>query len=321
MTAIRITSFGELSKLQITKVSKPALGFNEALIRVKAASINLSDVKEVKGLMPHVILPRITGRDYSGIVEEGPSEWIGKEVWGTGGDLGFTRDGSHSTFLIVNADSLRLKPTILTAEQAAAVGVNFVTAWTGLEVAGLAPGKDVLIVGANGQVGAAAIQIAKWQGARKVIGTVRKEVKDLLERTGADRIINTTEGDVKEQVYSEFGNKGADVIFDTVGAPTFLESLSLLANNGKISVISTPPQSKTVNVDIFDFYRRSLTLTGVNTLLFDHLKSAEILDKLLPGFQSKQLKPSQELLVLSLSEAVLGFESTEKGTKVILKPE
>jgi NADPH:quinone reductase len=62
-------------------------------VRVIAASINPSDVKNVLGAMNQTTSPRIPGRDYAGVVEVGPVEWIGADVWGTGGDVGFTRDG------------------------------------------------------------------------------------------------------------------------------------------------------------------------------------------------------------------------------------
>ena len=66
------------------------------MVRVEAASINPSDVKNVAGRMSQTRLPRVRGRDYSGVVVEGPAEWIGATVWGTGGDTGFTRDGNCS---------------------------------------------------------------------------------------------------------------------------------------------------------------------------------------------------------------------------------
>src|SRR6266446_8818855 len=106
-------------------------------MRVMAASINPSDVKSVEGAMKQTTLPRIPGRDFAGVVEAGPGEWIGAEVWGTGGDTGFTRDGTHAELIAVPVASLRRKPDILGFNEAASVGGNYIAAWCGIEAAGL----------------------------------------------------------------------------------------------------------------------------------------------------------------------------------------
>jgi NADPH:quinone reductase len=93
---------------------------------------------------------------------------------GTGGDVGFTRDGSHAEYIQVPVASLVRKPETLSHEQAACVGVNFVTAWFALEYAKLSAGETLVVFGASGGVGGAAIQIAKHLGAR-VIGVHRGE--------------------------------------------------------------------------------------------------------------------------------------------------
>ena len=104
MRAIRFEAFGDPSVLQVTEVARPGRRREDALVRVIAASINPSDVKNVAGAMSQTTLPRIPGRDYAGVVEAGPAEWIGAEVWGTGGDAGFTRDGTHAELIAVPVD-------------------------------------------------------------------------------------------------------------------------------------------------------------------------------------------------------------------------
>src|SRR5882672_7616655 len=147
---------------------------NELLIEVKAAAVNPSDVKAATGLMPYAVFPRTPGRDYAGLVLDGPADWIGREVFGSSGDLGIRRDGSHATHLAVEADAVVEKPKTLSWDEAAGIGVPFVTAMEGFRRAGM-PNKDetVLVMGVNGKVGQAAVQIATWNGAR-VIGVVRK---------------------------------------------------------------------------------------------------------------------------------------------------
>ena len=147
---------------------------NEVLIEVKAAAVNPSDVKAATGLMAYAVFPRTPGRDYAGVVIDGPPGTIGREVFGSSGDLGIRRDGTHATHLAVEAEAVVEKPKNLSWEEAAGIGVPFVTAMEGFRRAGM-PKKDetVLVMGVNGKVGQAAVQIASWHGAR-VIGVVRK---------------------------------------------------------------------------------------------------------------------------------------------------
>ncbi len=86
---------------------------DEVLIEVRAAAVNPSDVKAATGLMPHAVFPRTPGRDYAGVVIDGPQALIGREVFGSSGDLGIRRDGTHATHLVVEADAVVEKPTTI----------------------------------------------------------------------------------------------------------------------------------------------------------------------------------------------------------------
>src|SRR6202453_1705822 len=147
---------------------------NEVLIEVKSAAVNPSDVKAATGLMAYAVFPRTSGRDYAGIVIDGPAGMIGREVFGSSGDLGIRRDGTHATYLAVEAEAVVEKPNNLSWEEAAGIGVPFVTAMEGFRRVGMPKqGESVLVMGVNGKVGQAAVQIASWHGAR-VFGVVRK---------------------------------------------------------------------------------------------------------------------------------------------------
>src|SRR5436305_15243904 len=122
MKAIRIEAFGDVGGLRAVELPDPAVTPGTALVRVEAASINPSDVKNVQGAMAQTTLPRIPRRDYAGVVETGPAEWISVEVWGTGGDVGFTRDGTHAQKVAVPAVRLRRKPARLRLDDAASIG-------------------------------------------------------------------------------------------------------------------------------------------------------------------------------------------------------
>jgi NADPH:quinone reductase len=101
MRAVRFEAFGDPSVLKVVEAPAPAVSEGRALARVMAASVNPSDVKNMAGAMKQTTLPRIPGRDYAGVVEAGPTEWIGAEVWGTGGDVSSTRDGTHAELIAV----------------------------------------------------------------------------------------------------------------------------------------------------------------------------------------------------------------------------
>src|SRR5439155_1691876 len=102
-------------------------GENDLLIEVKAAAVNPSDVKAATGLMPYAVFPRTPGRDYAGVVIDGPTGWIGREVFGSSGDLGIRRDGTHATHLVVEAEAVVEKPKGISWEETAGIGVQFVT--------------------------------------------------------------------------------------------------------------------------------------------------------------------------------------------------
>src|ERR1700761_1657313 len=174
MRDLRFTEFGDPDVLHVTDLPDLTGTVEEAVIRVEAASVNPSDVKNVAGAMDWTVLPRTPGRDFAGVVVSGPPEWQGAAVWGTGGDTGFTRDGSHAELMSVPVDALVAKPERLSFDEASAVGVNFVVAWYGaVETARLAAGETIAIFGVSGGVGGAVAQIAHVLGA-KVIGVDRR---------------------------------------------------------------------------------------------------------------------------------------------------
>src|SRR6266404_4278701 len=86
-------------------------GANDVIVEIKAAGVNPSDVKAATGLMPYAVFPRTPGRDFAGIVVDGPSDWLGREVFGSSGDLGIRRDGTQATHLVVEVAGWK-SPTV-----------------------------------------------------------------------------------------------------------------------------------------------------------------------------------------------------------------
>src|SRR6185436_1480312 len=208
MRAIRFEAFGDPSVLKLEQVAIPTADESTAVVRVLAASINPSDVKNVAGAMKETSLPRIPGRDFAGVVQAGPAKWIGAEVWGTGGDTGFTRDGTHAELIAVPVASLRRKPEALSFDQAASVGVNYMAAWGGIEAAGLKVGEIVLLIGAGGGVGSAAAQIARRIGARVIGADKHAPHPDAPILAVAEKLIIGAE-DLPAEIRAATGGKGA----------------------------------------------------------------------------------------------------------------
>jgi NADPH:quinone reductase len=322
MRALQIKAFGKAETLDFVDVPDPIADATTAVVRVEATSINPSDVKNVAGAMIQTTLPRIPGRDYAGVVHQGPAEWIGAEVWGTGGDVGFTRDGTHAERIAVPIESLRRKPRGLSFDEAASVGVNYMAAWCGtVEAAGLAAGETLLIIGAGGGVGGAAAQIAKRIGAR-VIGYDRQAPHpDAAIRHLANRlIIGAT--DLPAAAREATGGRGADVVFDAVGGVMFRPALACLALRGRLVEISSTGQRE-VSFDLPDFYHNESQLFGVDTLKRDLTASAQILDSLRPVFESGDYRPAPIVETVTLAGAREGYAKVARGAagRIVIRPQ
>src|SRR5216683_3840430 len=241
MRALQFTEFGPVSNLRLIELPEPQADSATAIVKVAAGAISPSDVKNVEGKMEHTTLPRVPGRDYAGTVIHGPVEWIGVEVWGTGGEIGYSIDGSHAELIAVPVASLRRKPKTLSFEQAAAIGVTYLAAWLGLvEYAQLAPGETLLVIGASGGVGGAAAQIGKWRGAR-VIGVGRQKLRpDAPAAAAIDEFFVLEDQPLESAVRGATNGRGADVVFDTVGGPMFEPALKSLRHSGRLLEIASP---------------------------------------------------------------------------------
>src|SRR5580692_2897422 len=121
MKSLRFNAFGPPSVLHFEEVAIPEPGEGEALVQVKAAAINPSDIGNVAGRFKHTTLPRTPGRDFAGIVVKGGHR-EGEQVWGSSPKLGIVQDGSHAEYVVVPAETLTPKPKMLSMEQAAAIG-------------------------------------------------------------------------------------------------------------------------------------------------------------------------------------------------------
>jgi NADPH:quinone reductase len=294
----------------------------DALVEIAAAAVNPSDVKAAMGMMPYAVFPRTPGRDFAGRVIDGPRELIGADVFGSSGDLGIRRDGTHASHLVVEAKALVAKPSNVSLQEAAGIGVPFVTAAEGFSRAGFPQsGETVLIMGINGKVGQAAAQIATWRGAR-VIGVVRKPEAYEGHATAPVDVIDSSSRDVAESLRHMTNGRGADIVFNTVGDPYFKAAHKALAKKGRqILIAAIKP---VVEFNIFEFYRGQHTYVGIDTLALSSIETADVLRELLPGFESGALKPFaiQASSVYPLSKAREAYHAVMGSVphRVLLDP-
>jgi NADPH2:quinone reductase len=288
------------------------------VVQIRAASLNPSDAKNLLRGMEGTTLPGTPGRDFAGIVVNGPLEMLGNEVWGTGGDVGFTRDGSYAELLVVPAAGVRLKPKHLSFEEASVVGTNFDTAWAGLiETPRFQAGETLLATGAAGGVGGAVTQIAKWTGGR-TIGVGRAPLSAQRQRDASiDHFLLSDPADnYKNMVHAArqlSGDTGVNVVFDCVGGPLFEPCLRILGPLGRQINITSVGDCR-VSFDLLDFYHRRLSLFGVDSRAYDTVACAAILERLRPGFESGALKPIRIVKRFTLSEAAQAFTAVNDGS-------
>lgn len=319
MKALQFSATGDLAALAYVDVATPVPVAGEVLVQIKAAGLNPSDVKNVLGRFPYTTLPRIPGRDFAGVVVEGPQELVGQEVWGTGRDLGFFADGSHAQYLTVSAKGVAHKPSHLSFAQAASPSVPYTTAWDALERSGVGKGTRLLVIGANGAVGSAALALAKIRGAQ-VLGAVRQpEQVEALREQGFEGLLLGQPEALGGQVNALFGT-GADVIFDTTGF-WLPAAVAALAPFGRIAIIAAPVDGH-VQLPALALYRKGGSVVGINSLLYNCEQCAVMLEQFGRFFDEDLLPLPTGLREVSLADGVKCFEQVNQGSadKIIFLP-
>ncbi|MGY4641615.1 quinone oxidoreductase family protein [Pseudomonas sp. TE24901] len=319
MKALQFSATGDLSSLRFVDVATPVPAAGEVLVQVKAAGLNPSDVKNVLGRFPYTTLPRIPGRDFAGVVVDGPQALIGQEVWGTGRDLGFFADGSHAQYLAVAAEGVAHKPTHLSFAQAASLGVPYTTAWDALARSGVTQGTRLLVIGANGAVGSAALALAKILGA-EVLGAVRKaDQVQVLKAQGFDAITLGEPDALGAQVSAVFKG-GADVIFDTTGF-WLPAAVAGLAPFGRIAIIAAPVDGH-VQLPALALYRKGGSVVGINSLLYNCQQCAVMLEQFGGFFDEGLLPLPSGLREVALADGLQCYEDVKSGSadKIIFLP-
>jgi synaptic vesicle membrane protein VAT-1 len=217
--------------LEVREAPDPLPGPDEVRIRVRAAGVNFADLMARRGLYPDAPkLPFVPGYEVAGEIDLGPPHRIGQRV------LALTRFGGYSDVVVVPAKRAIEIPPRMSFAQAAAIPVNWLTAWHMLiELCNLKPGQRVLVHAAAGGVGTAAVQICRRIGA-EAIGTASSSKHARLRELGLTHAIDYRKEDFEEVVKGITGGRGVHVVLDAVGGASIKKGWRCLAPTGKLVV-------------------------------------------------------------------------------------
>jgi NADPH:quinone reductase-like Zn-dependent oxidoreductase len=340
MKAILFHQHGAPDVLKYTNAPDPTIRPNEVLVRVKACALNHLDLWVRRG-MPGVSipLPHIPGSDIAGEIAQigadvttvnvgqnvvlAPGVTCGKCPACLSGqdnrcrqftNLGYLIDGGCAEYVRAPDVNCLPYPENLSYEEAAAVPLVFQTAWHMLVGrAELQPGEDVLILGAGSGVGSAAIQIAKFSGAR-VIATAGSDQKlEKARQLGADHLINHKSQKIHDEVRRITGKRGVDIVFEHVGVATWDESLASLAPSGRL-VTCGATTGYDAKLDLRFLFSRQLSLLG------SYMGTKSELLTVMKLVAAGRLKPIVDRVV-PLAEAAAAHAYLEVGSqfgKVVL---
>ena len=241
MRAVVVDGFGPPERLRVGEAAEPMPGPDEVLVTVHAAPVNYVDLLVVGGTYQFLPpLPFIPGKGPAGVVTA-----LGREVTSLQvGDrvLAMAEQGGYAEAVTVRADQCYRLPASMSFTEAASLSLVYDTAWFALrERARLEPGETVLVLGASGGVGQAAVQLAHAMGALVLAGIARPERAASVRAAGADAVIDLSVADLRDslrkQVYAVTEGRGVDVILDPLGDTIFEAAVRALAWRGRLVVI------------------------------------------------------------------------------------
>lgn len=306
----------DIASIQLDTVDLPAPADDEVQVAIKACSVNFPDLLMIQGKYQFKPpLPFAPGGEFAGDVTE-----VGRNVKSfSPGDrvLGGNRFGGFAEAINISAPSLRLIPANLPYEKAASYSTAYLTAWVALTVRGnLQAGETLLVHGATGGVGLAAVDIGKYLGA-SVIATGGSDDKlAVVKSRGADHVINYTMSDdslggFREEVKALTDGRGADVIYDPVGGSVFDESMRCVNWGGRILTIGFTsgvwPKAAVnhilikniavIGVRAGEIGRRDPALgQRVRKELYDMLQAGDIDPHVCAGFELEQAVDAMKML-------------------------
>ena len=236
MKAVVCTKLGDPNLLEIKEVDKPIISKDEVLIKVEVAGVNFPDALLVQGKYQIVIDPPfIPGNEVCGIVEE-----IGENVDIPVGTkvIGIPPIGGFAEFVSLNKNLVIPVNEGFDSLAGASLPINYGTSYYALKRrANAQSGESLLVLGASGGIGTAAIQLAKVMGLKTICAVGSEDKAEYAKNLGGDEIIRYDQVDLKETVKELTGGKGVDIVIDPVGGDATEQALRATAFNGRLLVI------------------------------------------------------------------------------------
>ena len=288
MKAIRVHEFGGPNVLHLEETADLAPGPGQVLVKLEAVGVNPVDVYIATGSYGQRPLPYTPGSDAAGTVEavgEGVSGvQPGDRVYAAG-----TLTGAYAEKALCRPAQVRPLPDRLTFAQGAAIHVPYYTAYYGLHLrAGAKPGETVLVHGASGGVGLAAVQIAHAAGLT-VIGTAGSDKgKAAVSESGADFVLDHTQDSYLDEVKTLTGGKGPQIILEMLANVNLAQDLGILAQSGRVVVIGSRGP---VEVDPRQTMQRNLSVLGMSLMNTTEADLAQLHAALGAGFSNGTLTP------------------------------
>ncbi|MCS5579460.1 MAG: NADPH:quinone oxidoreductase family protein [Gammaproteobacteria bacterium] len=237
MKAILCKTLGPPENLVLEEVEDPVAAENEAVVEVYAASLNFPDGLQIQGKYQfQPPLPFIPGSEIGGVIKSVGSSLKGFDIGNR--VMAIPGLGGLAEKAIVKAEGLRKIPDSMDFKTAAGFAMVYTTSYYALKQrAHLKPGETLLVLGASGGVGLAAVELGKIMGARVIAAASSDEKLEFIKRLNPDEIINYGDGELKEKVKALTNDRGADVIYDPVGGDLFDQCCRCINWNGRLLVI------------------------------------------------------------------------------------
>jgi NADPH:quinone reductase len=322
MKAIQISAIGGPEVLQLTELPIPEPGPGQVLIRVEAVGVNFIEIYFRKGTYK-ATLPFTPGSEAAGTVEKLGPGVTGFEEGGAVASVGVL--GSYSEYALVPAAQLVKVPSRLSPEQAAAVMLQGMTAhYLAYSTYPLKAGDTALVHAGAGGVGLLLTQIASRLGARVITTVSTKEKAELSKEAGAAEVILYSEQDFEVEVKRITGNKGVDVVYDSVGKTTFDKSLNCLRPRGMLALFG----GTSGPVPPFDLIQLSgkgslfITRPSLWHYIATHAELEWRAGKVLDWAATGELKLRMEHMyqLSDAAQAQIDLESRKTTGKILLEP-
>lgn len=237
MRAILCKTYGTQENLVVEEVADPVAGHNQAVVEVYAASLNFPDSLQIQGKYQfQPPMPFTPGSEVGGVIKSAGSGLSGFAV----GDrvMATPMIGGMAEQVLVNKDGLRKIPDNMDFKTAAGFAMVYTTSYYALKQrAQLQPGETLLVLGASGGVGLAAVELGKIMGAKVIAAASSDEKLQFVNRLHPDYLLNYGDGELKDKVKAITNDRGADVIYDPVGGDLFDQSTRCINWNGRLLVV------------------------------------------------------------------------------------